>query len=129
MKTRRVFVSDRQNLRIQVFDENGTHLHEWSAAANGSVQFLYIGSDGYVWGVDNPTARIVKWDQEGHLLYSWGTRGAWPGGFFNMHGMSVDQEGNVYVVEVGGRRVQKVRPRDGANPDFLVSKPVYAAWN
>ncbi len=127
--TRRVFVSDRQNLRIQVFDENGTYLHEWPAAANGSVQFLYIGADGYVWGVDNPTARIVKWDQEGHLQYSWGSLGPWPGGFSNMHGMSVDQEGNVYVVEVGGGRVQKFRPRDGANPDFLVSKPVYAAWN
>lgn len=46
-----------------------------------------------------------------------------------MQGMTVDQEGNVYIVEVGGGRVQKFRPRDGANPDFLVSKPVYEAWN
>jgi sugar lactone lactonase YvrE len=45
-----------------------------------------------------------------------------------MHGMTVDQDGNLYVVEVGGGRVQKFRPKPGANPEFLVSKPVYAAW-
>jgi sugar lactone lactonase YvrE len=45
-----------------------------------------------------------------------------------MHGASVDQEGNLYIAEVAGGRVQKFRPRPGANPDFLVSKPVYAAW-
>ena len=66
---------------------------------------------------------------ECRLLYSWGSLGRWPGGFSNMHGMTVDQEGNVYIVEVGGGRVQKFHPRDGANPDFLVSKPVYEAWN
>ena len=45
-----------------------------------------------------------------------------------VHGMSVDQEGNLYVAEVDAGRVQKFVPRKGANPDFLVAKtvtPVY----
>jgi hypothetical protein len=40
---------------------------------------------------------------QGHLLYAWGA-------------------------EVANGRVQKFRPRAGANPEFLVGKPVYAAW-
>jgi sugar lactone lactonase YvrE len=45
-----------------------------------------------------------------------------------MHGASVDQQGNLYIAEVGGGRAQKFRPRPGANPALLVSKPVYSAW-
>jgi hypothetical protein len=32
------------------------------------------------------------------------------------------------VAEVDAGRVQKFVPRKGANPDFLVAKPVYSAW-
>jgi DNA-binding beta-propeller fold protein YncE len=35
-KTRRVFVNDRGNKRVQVFDENGTFLDQWSMGANPS---------------------------------------------------------------------------------------------
>jgi hypothetical protein len=38
------------------------------------------------------------------------------------------QEGNLYVAEVDAGRVQKFRPRQGANPAFLISGPVYDAW-
>jgi hypothetical protein len=54
--------------------------------------------------------------------------GDFPGGFWGVHGISVDQEGNFYVAEVDSGRVQKLRPREGANPAFLVSKPLYSVW-
>jgi sugar lactone lactonase YvrE len=54
--------------------------------------------------------------------------GNFPGGLWGVHGISVDQEGNLYVAEVDSGRVQKFRPRAGANPAFLVAKPVYSAW-
>jgi sugar lactone lactonase YvrE len=54
--------------------------------------------------------------------------GEFPGGLWGVHGMSVDQEGNLYVAEVDAGRVQKFRPKPGANRDFLVAKPVYSAW-
>jgi sugar lactone lactonase YvrE len=57
-----------------------------------------------------------------------GNPGRFSGGLFNTHGMSMDQEGNLYVAEVANGRAQKFRPRPGANPAFLVSKPIYAAW-
>ena len=127
-QTRRVFVSDRSNRRIQVFDENGKFLDQWSGGPQSSPQFLHIGADRTLWFPDNGTWKIVNYDLEGHFLYSWGSQGDFPGGMWNVHGMSVDQEGNLYIAEVGNGRPQKFRPRAGANPAFLVGKPVYSAW-
>jgi streptogramin lyase len=113
---------------MQVFDENGKFIMQWPFATPSSVNFLFIGADRQVWAFDDTTSKVVKYDPEGHLLYAWGALGDYPGGLFNMHGASVDQEGNLYVAEVANGRVQKFRPRPGANPAFLVSKPVYSAW-
>ena len=127
--TRRVFVNDRSSKRIQVFDENGVYLDEWSVGPAPAENYtLYMGEDGNVWGADHAASRLVKWDAEGHFLYSWGMFGEHPGGFWGVHQMSVDQEGNVYVAEVNNGRVQKFRPRPGANPAFLLAKPFYSAW-
>lgn len=128
--TRRVFVNDRANHRVQVFDENGKYLYEWSMGGEPSdVHLLYMGADRYIWSFDRGTSKVLKYDQEGHFLYSWGTWGDFPGGFWGVHGMSVDQDGNFYVASVDNGRVQKFTPRPGANPAYLVAKPVYSAWH
>jgi NHL repeat len=128
-QTRRVFVNDRANHRIQVFDENGKYLYEWSPGEDPSdIHLVYIGADRTLWAFDRGTSKMLKYDLEGHFLYSWGIWGDFPGGFWGVHGFSVDQEGNFYVAEVDSGRVQKFRPRQGANPAFLVGKPVYSAW-
>jgi len=54
--------------------------------------------------------------------------GSWPGALFGVHGISVDQEQNLYLAAVGRGGVQKFRPRQGANPAYLVGKHVYSAW-
>ena len=128
--TRRVYVSDRSNRRIQVLDgDSGKVVDQWPVGTQTNLQFLIIPADrSGVWGFTDTTAKIAKWDFNGRLLYSWGVLGDFPGAFFNMHGASVDQEGNLYVAEVGGGRLQKFRPRKGANPAFLVGPPVYSAW-
>lgn len=128
-QTRHIFVNDRGNHRIQVFDENGKYLYEWSMGeAPSDIHLIYIGADRNLWAFDRGTSKMLKYDLEGHFLYSWGTWGDFPGGFWGVHGFSVDQEGNFYVAEVDSGRVQKFRPRAGANPAFFVSKPVYSAW-
>jgi len=124
-----VFVNDRSNKRIQVFDENGTYLDEWSiGTAPAQIYTIYMGADGNLWGGDYGTSRMVKWDAQGNFVYAWGTFGQHPGGLWGVHQISVDQEGNVYVAEVNNGRVQKFRPRKGANPAFLLGKPAYSAW-
>jgi hypothetical protein len=128
-QTHNVFVNDRGNHRIQVFDENGKFLYDWYMGGEPSdIHLIYIGADRALWAFDRGTSKMLKYDLQGHLLYTWGTWGDFPGGFWGVHGFSVDQDGNFYVAEVDSGRAQKFTPRQGANPAFLVSKPVYAAW-
>jgi sugar lactone lactonase YvrE len=127
-QTRRVYVTDRSDRRIQVFDENGKFLDQFSTGNPSTPQFLFRSADGYLWIADNSTSKILKYDQQGNFLYSWGSQGDWPGAMWNPHGLSVDQQGNLYMAEVNNGRAQKFRPRQGANPDFLVGQPVRAAW-
>jgi len=128
-QTRRVYVNDRGNKRIQVFDENGKYLFEFSMGADPSdIHLLYIGADRTLWAADRGTSKMLKYDLDGKFLYSWGIWGDFPGGFWGVHGFSVDQEGNFYTAEVDSGRVQKFRPKPGANPAQLVSKQIYSAW-
>ena len=128
-QTRRVYVNDRGNKRIQVFDENGKYLFEFSMGADPSdIHLLYIGADRTLWAADRGTSKMLKYDLDGKFLYSWGIWGDFAGGFWGVHGFSVDQEGNFYTAEVDSGRVQKFRPKPGGNPAQLVSKQVYSAW-
>jgi hypothetical protein len=126
-QTRRVFVNDRGNHRVQVFDERGKYLSEWSfGPAPSDVHMFIIDSNRFLWAADRGTNKILKYDLDGNFLYSWGTWGDFHGGMWGVHGMSVDQEGNFYVAEVDNGGAQKFRPRSGANPAFLVGKAARA---
>jgi 6-phosphogluconolactonase (cycloisomerase 2 family) len=128
-QTRRVFVNDRSNHRIQVFDENGKFLDQWHTGDPPSdVHLIYMSADRHLWAADRGTSKLVKYDLEGHFQYSWGTWGDFPGGMWGVHGLHVDQEGNLYVAEVDSGRAQKFVPRKGANPAFLVGPPVRPVW-
>jgi DNA-binding beta-propeller fold protein YncE len=129
VETRRVFVNDRDNHRIQIFDENGTYQSEWKIAVSpSSLHFVEIAADRTLATFDRNTHKMLKYDLDGRLIYSWGTVADFPGTVWGVHGMSVDQEGNLYVAEVDSGRFQKFRPRPGANPAYLIGKPVYSAW-
>jgi hypothetical protein len=66
---------------------------------------------------------VLEYDQNGTLLYYWGTYGMFPGGFWEIHQMSVDSEGNLYGADSFGGRVQKFRPRAGADRAKLIGAP------
>ena len=123
-----MFVTDRSDHRIEIFDENGKFLDQWTTGKPSTPQFLYKAADGFLWIADGSTAKIIKFDMDGHLLYEWGSAGDWPGALWNVHGMSVDQDGNLYLAEVNNGRAEKFRPRPGANPNLVVGKPIYSAW-
>jgi peptidylamidoglycolate lyase len=123
-QTRRVFVNDRGNRRIQVFDENGKYLDEWSVGQPPSdIHLIFMDGSRFLWAFDRGTSKMVKYDLKGNFMYAWGTWGNFPGGFWGVHGMSVDSAGNVYVAEVDNSGAQKFRPRAGANPALLITKP------
>jgi peptidylamidoglycolate lyase len=128
-RTGRVFVNDRENNRVQVFDQNDTFVDQWSFGAEPTdIHLIYMGADRTLWAADRATSKILGYNLDGELIYSWGSFGDFPGAFFGVHAMSVDQEGNFYVAEVGGGRTQKFRPRAGARPETMVGKPLYVEW-
>ncbi|MBT5031067.1 MAG: hypothetical protein HOM55_02095 [Proteobacteria bacterium] len=126
---RRVYVVDRTNRRIQIFDENGQFLNQWYLGDVGATYDILITADQHLWMSDgHENYKIYKYDLNGKMLYHWGGFGTFPGQLWGVHQMSVDQEGNLYVAEVWAGRAQKFRPRQGANPDFLIGKSAYSAW-
>ena len=116
---RRVYVSDRSSHRVQVFDEDGNYLSEWS---EHRPYYIYMSADQHLWVSDGDHSKIMKFDLEGRLLYSWGTFGTIPGGMWGPHQFSVDSENNFYLADVHVGRVQKYTPKPGVNPALLVGQ-------
>ena len=121
---RRVFVVDRTHSRIQVFDENGTFLDMWSTGMRSRPYAHIITADQFLWASDGGTDRVLKYDLKGTYLYGWGGTGRLPGQFRGPHSLSVDQDGNLYIAEVFSGRVQKFRPKPGADPAKLIGQEV-----
>lgn len=121
-RNRRVYVADRGNQRIQIFDEMGKYLDQWNNIL--LPQAVMITADQHLLAIDGTTNKFLKYDLNGRLIYSWGTYGTFPGAFWNGHQFSLDSEGNVYIAETLGGRTQKFRPEPGADPVKLAGMPM-----
>src|SRR5262249_5336886 len=60
-------------------------------------------------------SRVLVYDPGGHLLRTWGSRGFGPGQFTNPSDITVDGEGNVFVID-WTPRVQKFTSEGGFLP-------------
>src|SRR5205823_5960417 len=70
-RNRRVYVADRSNGRIQVFDENGKFLDQWPNIRQ--PYHIMITADDRLWVSDGVTNKFLQYDLNGKLLSSWGT--------------------------------------------------------
>jgi DNA-binding beta-propeller fold protein YncE len=107
---------------MQVFDENGKFLDMWTTGVRSSPYAHLITTDQHLWISDGGTNRILKYDLDGHFLYGWGAPGGLPGQFDGPHSITVDQDGNFYTAEVFNGRVQKFRPKPGADPAKVIGQ-------
>jgi hypothetical protein len=105
---------------MQVFDENGKFLEIWPNVRR--PYSIMLTEDQHLWIADGTTQKFTKFDLNGKLLYSWGTFGAFPGGFWGVHQFHTDSEGNLYTADVHVGRPQKFRPKKGANPANLIGR-------
>ena len=98
-KDDRAYVMDRTNDRIQVFDENGEYLSEWSIPEPNSA---VIDDDNIMHSASG--SRVYQSTLDGQNIGAWGERGdeAWQfsGG---PHGIWVDSRGDMYVAQVGAQ--------------------------
>jgi hypothetical protein len=56
-------------------------------------------------GIGN-TNRVAKFDKDGRFIRQWGSTGAQNGQFAGVKSLAVDAQGNVYVADVGNKRIQ-----------------------
>jgi len=113
-------VADRDNARVQIFDEHGHYIDEWRNI-HGPAHILAT-KDGAVWVMTLQSRRMLKFDQSGHLLTSWGVDNAPPGNFAGGHQFSVDPAGNLYVANYS-QGVLKFVPKPGADRSRLIGQP------
>jgi DNA-binding beta-propeller fold protein YncE len=114
----RLYIADRDNRRIQVFDPDGKFVEMWTNIRRPS--HLYMQQDQHIWMSDGEIARFVKYDLKGKMLTYWGAAGSFPGAFNNNHSFSVDPEGNLYVADYQNYRIQKFVPKPNADRSRLI---------
>jgi DNA-binding beta-propeller fold protein YncE len=116
----RIYVADRNNDRIQIFDHSGKFLDQWPGTAR--VTRVITTEDKKVWVAATRYGRFAGYDLNGKLLYQWGTLGDDPGVTDNAHQFDVDNAGNLYVADANNNRVQKFVPKKGADKAHLIGR-------
>jgi DNA-binding beta-propeller fold protein YncE len=117
-----VWIVDRENHRIQIFEANGKFLTQWTNLVRPTD--LSIGKDDIVY-VSELSMRVTLFTMDGKLLARWGNPGLKKEEalFLSPHAIAVDSHGDIYVGDVsmsymqvdrGARTIQKfVRTRIG----------------
>lgn len=102
----RLYVADRENNRIQIFDQEGKFLGKWTTfgAAWG---LAYYAPENAIYVADGRNDRVVKLNMEGQVIGTLGEHGKEPGKFHYPHSIAVDRTGAIYVAEIRNWRVQK----------------------
>ena len=105
----RVLVGDRSNNRIQIFDQDGTFIDQWTQF--GTPSGMYVTSDDTLYVVDYNDKKgvMIASAKDGTLRYKLDEAVA--------EGVAVDADGSIYVGETvpettlaglpGGNRVRK----------------------
>ena len=118
----RVYVCDRGNQRLQVFDPDGMFVTEALIAAelrNGTVggtpwdlAFSRDPEQRFIFVADGGNHAVHTLSRETlEAVATFGRRGRWAGQFESPHSLAVDSRGNLFVGEtLDGRRVQKFTP-------------------
>jgi DNA-binding beta-propeller fold protein YncE len=111
-----VYVCDRPNDRIQVFQKDGKFVKEVFIAkktlGDGSVWDIAFSKDPqqkYLYLADGKNEKVYILEREPlRILTSFGDGGRQPGQFFGVHSIATDSKGNLYTTETyEGKRLQK----------------------
>lgn len=114
----RVYVTDTNNSRVQVFDSSGNYITKWGSAGAGNSQFnapmgVAIDSSDNVYVVDRLNQRIQKFDSSGTYITKWGRAGGDPPlpgytQFNSPYGIAIlGATSEVYVLDNNMNRVLK----------------------
>jgi sugar lactone lactonase YvrE len=114
----RLFVADRGNVRLQIFDQEGKFLEEWKQFSR--ISGIYITPDDTLYAADSESSATSNpgWQRgirigsarDGKVQYfvpDPAGAGAASGGTSAAEGVAVDRAGNIYGAEVGPTDVKR----------------------
>jgi sugar lactone lactonase YvrE len=112
----RLFVADRGNVRLQIFDKNYVFLEEWKQFSR--LSGIVIDRNDMLYGVDSessPTSHPGGWKRgmrigsvkDGKVLYFIPDPEKNPTSTSAAEGVAVDAAGNIYGAEVGPKTVKR----------------------
>jgi sugar lactone lactonase YvrE len=91
-----LWVADRENQRIQVFDQNGTFVRE--VTYKGLPCSIDIGQQ-FMYMVNGFAGQVLKLDLNGKVLAAMGKPGKGPGEFGEAHMIAVSQKDEIFVAD------------------------------
>lgn len=96
-----LYIADRQNQRIQIFNTDGKFLKAWN---NIGYPWGLVQYDNKFYMTDGHAGRLVELSKEGKITGVYGKPGqiGWP------HAIAFDSKGNLYITEVITWRIQKL---------------------
>jgi peptidylamidoglycolate lyase len=114
-----VYVADRENKRVEVFDSGGKFRTQWTNKNFGRIcSITYDSVSKYFFAVDDKTSflnlahrgsDVIIFDTAGNTITNFGRSGAYDGPRCWYHDIAVDSEQNIYVGDILGNRIQKFR--------------------
>ena len=111
-----VYVADRENNRIQKFDSDGNFITLWQNETTDQLYSVTIDNQkNQLFGIDywivNDTiikgSDVFRFDLDANLQVQFGRTGFYNGTVARYHDIQIDNEGNIYVGDILGNRIQK----------------------
>ena len=91
-----VYVADRSNSRVQVFDSSGKFVAKWTDIGQPWGLYYFAREDA-IYMCDGLYNRIVKLDTKGNVLGVLGSYGKASGRLDFAHSIAVDAEGSIPI--------------------------------
>jgi DNA-binding beta-propeller fold protein YncE len=105
----RLYVADRENYRVQIFDTSGNYLKEWTF--NAMACALYLHDDGTMYMTTGFDGEWAMLDSEGKVIGSLGRPGDGLGEFGEGHFLVVDDRGDVYIADAVSSKLHLYRKK------------------
>jgi len=136
----RLYVADRNNARVQIFDQSGRFLEEWRdlmvpwhivitdrdeiyVCGSSPMRWPRIPVPGLVVGIPPKDQLVMVFAPDGHVLrLCTFSRGQRPGELEWVHALAVDRRGDLYLGDIQGRRAQKFLRLEPSARDGEVAK-------
>lgn len=117
-----LYVADRNNARIQVFDKDGNFLDSWNSKELGRPFGVEVGDDGNVYVADGGNSlypeggkgshQVVVLNTKGEVIQRFGSWGENKGQLKIPHDIAVNSKGDIYVAELENERLQEFKKKD-----------------